>query len=68
MEKKTLKVSLLAEEGSEGWMTKAMGSGEGRQERYKGGKVKRRESERERKCGVISYATEPHSRHRGNSR
>lgn len=52
-------------------MTKAMGSGEERQEKYKGGKVKRRESERdrrERKCGVISYATEPHSRHRGNSR
>ena len=26
--KKKLKVSLLAEDGSEGWMTKEMGSGE----------------------------------------
>lgn len=40
--KKKLKVSLLAEKGSEGWMTKEMGSGEER------GGVRGREGERER--------------------
>lgn len=41
MKKKKLKVSLLAQKGSEGWMTKEMGSGEEK------GKVQGREGERE---------------------
>lgn len=67
VKKKKLKVSLLPEKGSEGWMTKEMGSGKER------GSVRGREGEREReggerKCGVISCATEPHSRRGRNSR
>lgn len=62
VKKKEVKVSLLAAKGSEGWMTKEMGSGEER------GRVAGREGEREREYSVICCTTEPHSRHRRNSR
>ncbi len=39
VKKKKLKVSLLAEKGSEGWMTKEMGSGEERERERERGTV-----------------------------